>query len=428
MNSLFQQKFGNRKVGFLIRKFQDRDDRNTLINNIKQTFKENSLKLIDATEYTFHDELWRNIKEYMDNCDFGVVVIDNFTPDDDNQFNPNVFLEIGYLLAISKPILILIQNSLTRKIPTDMRPFIYETFDALDINSDKLKNIINKWIQNFNSIPGYINVYFKKDHVSIDLLSNFKDILYSMSDCEIVESSNKTLAVSEEDLNSLKIDYHNGVLRTQFKTCTLEMAKRFESDFTNNVYKYVKPIIDSILKIEVSQFPSNSKESVSDPGITYLLNSDKEFILSCSRDYIENCIKEIDYGKQFLKIKETQKLKELEIVMIKKFDSNSSYLYISNYKTSPKYSPLKMYHGRKKDNLPCLPLSTADILFMMLFGEVPTLEKIQKSDSFRKSYLEAIDLHIDKVRYVIQNGVPTDNGLAKNIEEIEKNKTPYNKL
>jgi len=420
MDSLFLQKFGDRKVGFLIRKFEDREDRNILVRDVKQTFRENSLKVIDAAEHTFHDELWRNIREYMDNCTFGVVIIDDFSPNDENKFNPNVFLEIGYLLAIGKPILILIQNSLVKKLPTDMKPFIYETFDALDvINFNKLKKTLNKWIISFNSTPGYLNVYFKKDHAGIDLLSTFKDVLYSISDCEIIDSANKTLSVSEEELKFLGIDYHNGVLRTQYKICTIDMAERFESDFRNNLYINVKPVVDSILKIEVSRYPSNSAENINDPGITYLLNSDKEVIIYCSRDYITDCEKEIDYGKALLQKKETDKLEEIEIVMLKKFDSKSGFLYISNYKFSPKHSPLKMYHGRKNDDLPCIPLNAADILFMILFGEVPTLEKIQSNGSFRKNYLKAVDLHIDKVRYVIQEGVATDIGLAKNIHEIK---------
>jgi hypothetical protein len=119
-------------------------------------------------------------------------------------------------------------------------------------------------------------------------------------------------------------------------------------------------------------------------------------------------------------LKETLKENEIEIVMLKKFDGSTGYLYVTNYKHASNLFPLKMYHGRKKDRLPCLPLNTADILFMTLYGEIPTSNILKNNLGFREKYIKAVDLHIDKVNYTIQDGVPTEFGLAKNIKTFNK--------
>lgn len=414
--SVFEQKFGKRDVGFLIRKFEERKDRSILIQTVKNTFKENGLKLVDTLEHRFHNELWPNIKEYLDNCAFGVIVIDNFSPQDNNRFNPNTFLEIGYLIALQKPILILLQNSLEKELPADVKPFIYQTFDSEDRDSPTLKNKISQWIKNHKSKPGYLTIYFKKDALSLDFMEEFKNLIYIMSDCEVV--SNKSTSVEIEDLKELKINYGYGVMKVLFKICSIDTAHKFKDDFLNNRYVHVKRITDAVLKIEVSDFPDVIKPI--NQGVSYLLNNETEELVYCTRESITNCEREIDYAKKFFTRKETLREEEIEIVILKKFDESTGFLYVTNYKHAPNLYPLKMYHGRKKDRLPCIPLDTADILFMTLYGEIPTPNIIKTNLGFRDKYMKAVDLHIDKVIYTIQDGVPTEFGLAKNIKTFSR--------
>lgn len=413
----FEKEFGDKEIGFLIRKFESRNDRDVLLQTVRNSFREKGLKLVDANERTFQSETWRNIKEFMDKCSFGVVVIDNFSPNDENQFNPNVFLEIGYMLALGKNILILIQNSIERKLPTDVKPFLYTTFDYQDIDSQILKTAIQKWITNFKQEPGYLTVYFKKDYTDIDFISQFKDLLYSMSGCEVINE--KTINVGKDELDKLKISYQNGVLKVMLKTCSLEMANNFTQDFENGVYKYVHRITDSILKCEIDRLPDSVNEDPKNPGIYYLLNNESESLVYCHREFISGCEEEIKYAKSFFTKKETSKLEEIEIVVLKTKKING-FLYCSNFKHLPDFFPLKMHHGRKKDNLPCLPLNTADILFMTIYGAIPHEQELKNNSSFRQKYLKAVDLHIDKVKYHIQeSGTAIDYGLARNIIPIK---------
>jgi hypothetical protein len=71
----------------LIRKFEERTDYSILIQTVKESFKENGLKITDTLEHKFYNEVCPNIKDYMDICDFGLIVIDNFSPQGNNQFN-----------------------------------------------------------------------------------------------------------------------------------------------------------------------------------------------------------------------------------------------------------------------------------------------------------------------------------------------------
>jgi nucleoside 2-deoxyribosyltransferase len=296
-SSIFEQKFGKRDIGFLIRKFEERTDRSILIQTVKETFKENGLKIADTLEHRFHNELWPNIKEYLDNCDFGVIVIDNFSPQGNNQFNPNIFLEIGYLLALGKDILILLQNSLERELPADVKPFMYQTFDSEEKNSPILKNKISQWIKNYKSKPGYLTIYFKKYALNLDFMEEFKNLIYVMSDCEVI--SNKSTSVDLKDLEELKIDCNYGAMKVLFKICSIETAHKFKDDFQNNRYIHVKEIADSVLKVDVSNFPDSIKPS--NEGVSYLLNNETEELVYCTRESITNCDEEINYAKQLFK-------------------------------------------------------------------------------------------------------------------------------
>ncbi len=418
--SRFEKEFGTRRIGFLIRKFEVRSDRSALIEIVRNSFKSEGFKIVDASEKNLNNETWRNIKEFMDYCSFGVVIIDDFSPNDNNEFNPNIFLEIGYLLALGKNIFILIQNCLERKLPTDVKPFLYDTFDSQDVlDSDILRNKIKKWINNtINFNPGYLNIYFKKEFLSLDFMSEFKNLLYKISYCEII--SDKATAVPEDEIKKLNIQSSGNVTKVQFKTCDFKMANDFHSDFESGRYEYVGPFKEAILKINSSQFPEISSP---DSGISFLLNSETEAILYCTRSTINNCEEEIDYAKQFFTKKETLNPSEIEIVILNKFGPETGYLYVTNYKLDSGVFPLKMYHHRKKDNLPCLPLNTADILFMTMFEALPHDKELQNNTNFREKYLKAIDLHLDKVKYIIQeNNNPIEYGLAKNIKTFRPQK------
>ncbi|KYG83728.1 hypothetical protein AWN68_02675 [Roseivirga echinicomitans] len=414
--SNFETEFGNRRIGFLIRKFEERDDRNTLIKTVRDSFRERGLKIVDASEKNLHSETWGNIKQFMDHCSYGVVVIDNFSPTN-SGFNPNVFLEIGYLLALKKDILILIQNSLADKLPTDIKPFLYTSFDSQEIQSPQLRQKIIKWIDNtVNYNPGYLSVYLKGEIVSVDLISEFKEVVYAISDCNITESS-KLIAPDQKELDDECIDCPDGARKITFRTQTKNMADKLVADYENNFYTNVPFLHNSLLKIKANS--SAISESYADGGIHYLFNDEKEALIYCQNQGIEGCKDEEHFASSNFKLKKTSNHDEIEIFILPKFDNENTFLYISNYLQSENRFCIKMCHYPKDNSRIVVPFHAVDILYLIIFGELPDPKRLKINSDYRKRYLEIVDLHLDKVIYNVENRIAIEPGIAKNVKYFD---------
>jgi nucleoside 2-deoxyribosyltransferase len=66
-----------------------------------------------------------NVQTYRHRCGFRIAVLERIEADD---FNPNVSLEIGYMLAQRKPVLLLKDGTL-RQLHTDLVGRLYRHFD-----------------------------------------------------------------------------------------------------------------------------------------------------------------------------------------------------------------------------------------------------------------------------------------------------------
>jgi nucleoside 2-deoxyribosyltransferase len=78
-----------------------------------------------ADDKQYHHELFPNIRTYMHGCDFGVAVFERLEQDD---FNPNVSLEVGYMIALGKPVCLMKDRTL-RQLHTDIVGHLYRVFD-----------------------------------------------------------------------------------------------------------------------------------------------------------------------------------------------------------------------------------------------------------------------------------------------------------
>ncbi|MBW1298121.1 hypothetical protein [Aquimarina litoralis] len=292
--SVFEQKFGRGKVGFLIRKFEERSDRNQLVESVKECFEEKGLKIVDALEYTFNIQLWDNIKIYMEHCHFGVVIVDDLTPKTDNSFNPNTFLEIGYLLALGKPILILLQNKLEHKLPTNVKAFLYKTFDTQDIYNKNIKNIVFEWIDKSQAKPGYLSIFLNKDYAELDKISELREFL---SDLKCNTISDRTIEPDREEVEDLTST--SGFLKIEFKVSDYRNALRFKQDFDSGYYKHAEEMQKLILKLEVKKFSALIE------GTTpiSIIPVNEEEVIYCPRVSITGYDKEIEYAQEFFEKK-----------------------------------------------------------------------------------------------------------------------------
>jgi predicted nucleotide-binding protein len=82
-----------------------------------------------------HSQLWNNVQCFLLGCRFGIAI---FTRDEkkeedkvifhDSVYNPNVSIELGYMISRGKEVLILKDKELNR-LPTDMIGQLYKDFD-----------------------------------------------------------------------------------------------------------------------------------------------------------------------------------------------------------------------------------------------------------------------------------------------------------
>lgn len=96
------------------------------------------------------DDLWPNIEVYMHGCDFGIGIYadDEILRDDDSdeemkkaRINPNMSQEVGYMLALQKPVCILKDQNL-KKIPTDLAGRIYVQYSEKNLGKK-----LNDWLK-----------------------------------------------------------------------------------------------------------------------------------------------------------------------------------------------------------------------------------------------------------------------------------------
>jgi hypothetical protein len=127
--------------GFLMMKYEDTPMPIELVKIIKEHFAYYNYNILRADDKWYSDDLLSNIKTYMHGCSFGVALFDRINS---NYFNPNVSLEIGYMMSLDKPILFLKEKTL-QSLHTDLVGKLYAEFDFQDAKNTLTKRI-DKWL------------------------------------------------------------------------------------------------------------------------------------------------------------------------------------------------------------------------------------------------------------------------------------------
>lgn len=135
------------KIAFIIMKFGSTSVHQQMIQDIKDVLKKHRIIGLRADDKEYLDDLFLNVKVYMHACDFGIAIYERILSDD---FNPNVSLEVGYLLGMKKSVMLLKDQTL-RALNTDLTGKLYKEFDTTNITESITKSI-EKWL----SDKGYI--------------------------------------------------------------------------------------------------------------------------------------------------------------------------------------------------------------------------------------------------------------------------------
>jgi hypothetical protein len=138
-----------KKTAFIIMQFKSTKPHTSIIKCIKDTLGKYDIIALRADDKEYMDDLFLNIRTYMHACDFGIAVLERITEDD---FNPNVSLEIGYMFGLGKNVLLLKDHTL-KSLQTDLAGKLYKQFDTNDIEHT-LPEQIEKWLKD----KGLINI------------------------------------------------------------------------------------------------------------------------------------------------------------------------------------------------------------------------------------------------------------------------------
>lgn len=130
------------KCAFLMMKFEDTPIQLKLIDTIKQCFEQQGITLLRADHKWYADDLLTNIRTYMHGCDFGVAIFDRVKTE---YFNPNVSLEIGYMMAMGKNVLLL-KDSTLNSLHTDLVGKLYHEYDFQNPETT-LPVVLRQWLK-----------------------------------------------------------------------------------------------------------------------------------------------------------------------------------------------------------------------------------------------------------------------------------------
>jgi hypothetical protein len=130
------------KIGFIVMKFSKSKAHDNIVQAIRNTLSPFGIQALRADDRRYHDDLYQNIQTYMYGCGFGIAVFERLESD---VFNPNVSLEVGYMLALKKPVFLLKEKTLP-SLQADIVGKLYESFDTQD-PIGTIPSALSKWMK-----------------------------------------------------------------------------------------------------------------------------------------------------------------------------------------------------------------------------------------------------------------------------------------
>lgn len=125
---------------------QGRDERYEAIEKILRVeLKKQGLRAWLASDRRLAPQLWDNVASFLIACKYAVAVFTRIERDNriEEEFNPNVSLELGFCLSRGREVLIL-KDSALQRLQTDLVGHLYEEFDLNQV-SRQLPRIVRRW-------------------------------------------------------------------------------------------------------------------------------------------------------------------------------------------------------------------------------------------------------------------------------------------
>lgn len=191
---------------FIIMRFSNKEVFKQIESTIKWVLSKYGLRGFLARDVKFHDLLWEHVRTCMENSRYAIIVFEKILEPD---FNPNVALELGYMLAIGKECLILKDSSM-KNLHSDVMGHLYESFDSYNIE-ETISTSLESWLMKLghNLIPPSriitdeipIEAYKKRTKEIIEELKKIEDTpKFSVTDSIIRQAASlSSLAICGDE-------------------------------------------------------------------------------------------------------------------------------------------------------------------------------------------------------------------------------------
>jgi len=128
---------------FLIMPFRETPFHKEIVTSLRGCLEELGYKPLRADDKPYSEDVLSNIEAYIHGSRFCIAVHERMLSDD---HNPNVALEIGYVLGMKKKVCLLKEKTV-KALPSDLQGRIYVEFNASNIK-DSITQSIKRWISN----------------------------------------------------------------------------------------------------------------------------------------------------------------------------------------------------------------------------------------------------------------------------------------
>jgi hypothetical protein len=129
------------KVAFLMMRFGKTKTHENIVAGIRTALEPFGIAAVRADDNQYHDDLFPNVLTYIHGCGFGIAVFERI---ESEEFNPNVALEVGYMLALKKNVCLLKDRTL-KTLQADLVGKLYRVFDPADPGGT-IPNELSPWL------------------------------------------------------------------------------------------------------------------------------------------------------------------------------------------------------------------------------------------------------------------------------------------
>lgn len=133
---------------FVMMRFDETPQHKDILAALRDSLKYYGFNAIRADDRSYVGSLWENVRLYMEGCEYGIAVFDQIY---ERDFNPNVSLELGYMIGQDKKCLVLKEKQILT-LRADLSGRLYREFSSYDIENT-IREQIRQWMRDLHILP-----------------------------------------------------------------------------------------------------------------------------------------------------------------------------------------------------------------------------------------------------------------------------------